>query len=209
MSWSTSSSNLLDWTPHEQLREWVFDRIRHFRPARVHLCDGSDAENEALLTNMVHSGLLIRLNEKLRPNSYVARSTASDVARIEERTFICSENKSDAGFTNNWKDPEEMQATMNRVFDGCMKGRTMYVIPFCMGPLNGQQPQPLLPPYHSLPSRVETLTGSAVCVLCSVAADAPVTSTLLHCVGLGSDVEPANARSARPPSAAAHRPHSH
>ena len=101
-SWSTSSSNLLDWTPHEQLREWVFDRIRHFRPARVHLCDGSELENEALLTNMQHSGMLIRLNDRLRPNSYVARSTASDVARIEERTFICSENKSDAGFTNNW-----------------------------------------------------------------------------------------------------------
>ena len=135
MSWSTSSSNLLDWTPHETLREWVFDRIRLLRPARVHLCDGSEAENEALLRNMVHSGVLIRLNEALRPNSYVARSTASDVARIEERTFICSENKSDAGFTNNWKDPEEMQALMNRLFDGCMKGRTMYVIPFAMGPL--------------------------------------------------------------------------
>ena len=74
---------------------------------------------------MVNNGQLVRLNEKLRPNSYVARSTASDVARIEERTFICSENKSDAGFTNHWKDPEEMLTRLNQLFDGCMKGRTM------------------------------------------------------------------------------------
>ena len=126
MSWSTSANNLADWTSHETLREWILDRIRLLRPARVHLCDGSQQEHDELLTHMVHSGTLVRLNERLRPNSYVARSTASDVARIEERTFICSENKSDAGFTNNWKDPEEMLTKLNKLFDGCMKGRTMY-----------------------------------------------------------------------------------
>ena len=128
MSWSTSTNNLSDWTSHETLREWILDRIRLLRPARVHLCDGSQQEHDELLTGMVHSGTLVRLSEKLRPNSYVARSTASDVARIEERTFICSENKSDAGFTNNWKDPEEMLSKLNKLFDGCMKGRTMSAI---------------------------------------------------------------------------------
>ena len=124
-SWSTSVNNLADWTPHETLREWVLDRIRLLRPARVHLCDGSQQEHDELLTQMVHSGMLVRLNEALRPNSYVARSTASDVARVEERTFICSENKSDAGFTSNWADPEEMLSKLTKLFDGCMKGRTM------------------------------------------------------------------------------------
>ena len=126
MSWSTSTNNLSDWTQHETLREWVLDRIRLLRPARVHLCDGSQQEYDELLTTMVHNGTLVKLNEKLRPNSYVARSTASDVARIEERTFICSENKSDAGPTSNWRDPEEMLTKLNKLFDGCMKGRTMY-----------------------------------------------------------------------------------
>lgn len=106
VEWSTSSNNLSNWTNHEQLRDWVLDRIKLLRPHRVHLCDGSEEENQELLTAMVHSGVLIKLNEKLRPNSYLARSTSSDVARVEEKTFICSEHKSDAGFTNNWKDPE-------------------------------------------------------------------------------------------------------
>ena len=136
VSWSTSTNNLSDWTRHSQLTDWILDRIRLMRPARIHLCDGSEAENEELLNKMKHSGMFLQINPEMRPNSYLARSSTSDVARIEERTFICSENRSDAGFTNNWRDPEEMSREMNKLFDSCMRGRTMYVIPFCMGPLN-------------------------------------------------------------------------
>lgn len=105
---STSVSHVKSWTSHNQLAQWILDCVRKFQPARVHLCDGSDEENEDLLLKMVHSGGLIKLNSQLRPGSYLARSTASDVARVEEKTFICSETEKDAGFTNNWRDPEEM-----------------------------------------------------------------------------------------------------
>lgn len=136
VSWSTSVSNLSNWTNNESLRKWVLDWIKHMQPSRIHLCDGSEKENKKLLAQMVHAGTLVRVNHKLRPNSYVARSAASDVARVEEQTFICSENKEDAGFTNNWKEPEQIVQTMKGLFEGCMRGRTMYVVPFVMGPLD-------------------------------------------------------------------------
>ena len=141
MSATLATTNTTPLSKNKHLLRWVEKMAELTQPDHIHWVDGSEEENEALCQELVRKGTFIRLNEKLWPNCYYARSDESDVARVEDRTFICALSKDNAGPTNNWEDPYVMRRRLKGLFNGCMRGRTMYVLPFSMGPIDSPMSQ--------------------------------------------------------------------
>lgn len=154
------------WAHNSRLQHWIEETKALCKPQSVHLCDGSQEEYDLLCQKMVDTGTFIKLNPAKRPNSYLARSSPDDVARVEESTFICSKSQEDAGPTNQWQDPKQMKRRLLKLFSGCMRGRTMYVIPYCMGPLGSMLSrigvQITDSPYAVCNMRIMTRMGSKV-----------------------------------------------
>ncbi|HEY8452848.1 MAG TPA: phosphoenolpyruvate carboxykinase (GTP), partial [Natronosporangium sp.] len=171
-------------TRHARLLEWVNEVAQLTTPDRIVWCTGSREEWDRLAAELVEKGQLVRLNPEKKPNSFWARTDPTDVARVEERTFICSVDPEDAGPTNNWMAPSEMKAIMTDLYRGCMRGRTMYIIPFCMGSLQAEKPmfgvQITDSAYVVLSMHIMTRMGTEV--LDAMGTDAPFVPAL-HSVG--------------------------